>query len=142
MVGREGEADGDFRKKLQGRSIDMDEHYLRLHEDEYLREYLKVVDALTINNENRLQRQVEVLTVHKSEIELLKEQVEENKRSQLGLRDWLDGLRKELGIPADKAMVWDLSKTKQGQISFSEGTRNRERCRFVRKDKTGRDVIV
>jgi integrase/recombinase XerD len=52
--------------------------------------------------------------------DLLKEQVEENKRSQLGLMEWVAGIRKHLGIPADKAIVWDWTKTKQGQISFCE----------------------
>ena len=96
--------------------------------------YLDAIDFLTIDNSKRLQRENEMLKVRKSEYELLKEQVEENKRSQLALMDWADGLRKKLGIPADKAMVWDLTKAKQGQISFSEKTMNTVRCPFVSED--------
>ena len=82
--------------------------------------YLDAIDWLTINAENRLKRENELLKVRKSEYEQLKEQVEQNKRSQLGLMEWVAGIRKHLGIPADKAIVWDWTKTKQGQISFCE----------------------
>ena len=39
--------------------------------------YLSVIDVLTINDENRLKRENEMLKVKKSEFESLKEQVEE-----------------------------------------------------------------
>ena len=42
-----------------------------------LGEYLKVVDALTINEENRLKRKVELLTVEKGKLELLEEKMNE-----------------------------------------------------------------
>ncbi len=82
--------------------------------------YLDAIDWLTIDDSKRLQRENQMLKVKKSEYELLKEQVEENKRSQLGLMEWVKGLRKDLGIPAEKAMVWDMTKAEQGQISFCE----------------------
>ena len=94
------------------------QHYYRPDESELLGEYLKAVDMLTIDNSKRLQRENEMLKVRKSEYEYLKEQVEQNKRSQDGLMEWVKGLRKDLGIPAEKAMVWDWTKAEQGQISF------------------------
>lgn len=38
-------------------------HYLRIKESELLQEYLNAVDALTINSENRLRRQIETLKI-------------------------------------------------------------------------------
>jgi hypothetical protein len=39
-----------------------------------LQEYLKAVDSLTINEENKLKKQVRELTTKQSEIELMKQQ--------------------------------------------------------------------
>jgi hypothetical protein len=50
--------------------------------------------------------------------ELLKQQVEENKRSQQDVFNVVAALRKYLGIPPDKNIVWDWTKQKDGQISF------------------------
>jgi integrase len=54
-------------------------HYYRPQAESLLQEYLKVVDALTINEENRLKQKVEQLTVEKSEIEVLREEIEQLK---------------------------------------------------------------
>ena len=46
-------------------------HYVRVTEKALLTEYLKAVDALTINPENRLKRKVEKLEVEKNQFERL-----------------------------------------------------------------------
>lgn len=58
-------------------------HYLRIKESELLQEYLNAVDALTINSENRLRRQIETLKIDtdkftklENEIKKLRELVE------------------------------------------------------------------
>lgn len=46
----------------------MDNNYYRPREEELLQEYLKAVDYLTINNENRLEKKVEELTQKQDDI--------------------------------------------------------------------------
>lgn len=68
-----------IRNMLLGHSTDLDDVYYKPKSDDLLQEYLKAVDLLTINEENRLRVEVEQLTIKRSEIEQLKEQVEEYK---------------------------------------------------------------
>ena len=61
-------------KMLMGHDIGLEESYLRPNEKELLTEYLKAVNALTINEENRLKEKVTELEQKQSEIQLLKYQ--------------------------------------------------------------------
>ena len=60
--------------KLTGHTIPNSMGLLQIYskqtEDEMLKEYLKAVDNLTINPENRLKRKVEMLTIEKSKVDL------------------------------------------------------------------------
>lgn len=47
---------------LLGHSLGLGDSYLRFTEEEILQEYIKAIDNLTINDENRLRLQVRVLT--------------------------------------------------------------------------------
>jgi type II secretory pathway pseudopilin PulG len=69
---------------MLGHSLGLDDAYLRLSEEEVLTEYLKAVDSLTINNENRLQKQVTELTQKQDDIELMRA---EHQRKDLELRE-------------------------------------------------------
>ena len=64
-----------IRNLLTDHSVKLDKDYYYPTEEEKLAEYLKVVDDLTINDENRLKRQVEILQVKKSDYEVLREQL-------------------------------------------------------------------
>ena len=72
------------KERLLGHSLKLDDSYLRLSEEEILQEYLKAVDLLTVNNENRLQKQVTELTQKQDDIELMKA---EQRRKDLELRE-------------------------------------------------------
>lgn len=61
---------------LLGHDIRLKKHYVRLGEDEILEEYLKAVDALTINEENRLKRKVAELTIKTDRLDALAAQME------------------------------------------------------------------
>jgi hypothetical protein len=71
-----------------------------------LSEYLNAVDALTINEENRLKREVEMLKVRKSDYEFLKEQFEEYKQAQAAeyeqLQERIYNLNKRLAMEEGK----------------------------------------
>jgi hypothetical protein len=54
-----------------GHSIGLDDHYFTPVDTYVLREYLKVVDYLTINEENRLRLKLDELTKKKDEIEIM-----------------------------------------------------------------------
>jgi hypothetical protein len=61
--------DGDeYRKILTGHTIDVEDSYVMPRPEEVLEAYLKVVDDLTINEENRLKTKVEVLEEKIAEI--------------------------------------------------------------------------
>jgi integrase len=61
----------EAREMLMGHSIGLGDSYYRPTSDELLKEYLKCVDLVTINDENRLRRKVGELTEEKGEIELM-----------------------------------------------------------------------
>lgn len=54
-----------IRNMLTDHSVKLDKNYYYPTEEEMLQEYLKVVDDLTINEENRLKRKVELLEAKK-----------------------------------------------------------------------------
>jgi integrase len=56
---------------LTDHSVKLDKSYYYPTEEEMLQEYFKVVDDLTINEENRLRRENEMLKVTKSEYQML-----------------------------------------------------------------------
>jgi hypothetical protein len=73
-----------IRNMLLGHSTDLDDVYYKPKPDDLLQEYLKVVDMLTINEEHRLRRKVQQLTVRADKLELLHNEIQELK-DKLGL---------------------------------------------------------
>jgi hypothetical protein len=67
------------KEMFMGHSIGLDDHYFTpdIVENYVLNEYLKAVDNLTINEENRLKKKVKELTEKQSEIEVIKERHEQ-----------------------------------------------------------------
>jgi hypothetical protein len=65
----------EAREMLLGHSIGLNKAYYRPGEDEILQEYLKAVDGLTINEENRLKVKVKSLESETSKIDQLQSQV-------------------------------------------------------------------
>ena len=74
----------EAREMLLGHSIGLSDSYYRPDANEILTEYLKAVDLLTINEENRLRRKVEILEVKADKIEELQRTIDDVK-SKLGL---------------------------------------------------------
>jgi integrase len=74
----------EAREMLLGHSIGLNKAYYRPDESEILQEYLKAVDLLTINEENRLKREIEYLKIEKSQIDDLRSDLEQLKKSVLG----------------------------------------------------------
>lgn len=64
-----------IREMLVDHSIELDKNYYRPQEDDLLGEYLKVVDMLTINDENRLRREVQTLKIQKSQLERMEDEL-------------------------------------------------------------------
>ncbi len=62
---------------LVGHSTCLDKSYYKPQEEEILQEYLKAVDALTINNENKLKKQIEEVTKEKDQIKAMEEKHKE-----------------------------------------------------------------
>jgi hypothetical protein len=58
-------------EKLMGHSVGLSDSYYRATESELLNDYLKAIDSLTINEENRLSNKVRVLEVEKSRLDQL-----------------------------------------------------------------------
>jgi hypothetical protein len=59
------------KELFMGHSIGLDDHYFTPGDTYVLQEYLKAVDNLTINEENRLRIKVEELTKKKNEVETM-----------------------------------------------------------------------
>jgi hypothetical protein len=74
----------EIREMLLGHRIGIASSYYRPTEDEMLDEFMKAVDNLTINEENKLRRKVEMLTIEKSKVDEALSMIQEMK-SRLGL---------------------------------------------------------
>jgi hypothetical protein len=61
----------EIREMLLGHKIGIASSYYRPTEDEMLDEYMKAVDNLTINEENRLMREVKMLKIEANQFEKL-----------------------------------------------------------------------
>jgi hypothetical protein len=59
------------KELFMGHSIGLDDHYFTPEDTHVLHEYLKAVDYLTINEENRLRLKLDELTKKKDEIETM-----------------------------------------------------------------------
>lgn len=73
-------------KKLSGHKLDRDMTYVysKQTEEELLSSYESAIDALTINPENKLRREVKMLKIEKSKVDLALSQIEEMKK-RIGL---------------------------------------------------------
>jgi hypothetical protein len=60
-----------IKELFMGHSIGLDDHYFAPVEAYVLQEYLKAVDNLTINEENRLRKKLDELSKKKNEIETM-----------------------------------------------------------------------
>lgn len=69
----------EAREMLLGHSIGLSDSYYRPDSSEILEEYMKAIDLLTINPENRLKRQVQELTVKASEMDQLRNEIDQIK---------------------------------------------------------------
>ena len=74
----------EIREMLLGHKIGLTGAYYRPTEQDMLQEYEKAINLLTINEENRLKRKVEMLTIEKSKVDLALSQIEEMKK-KIGL---------------------------------------------------------
>ena len=66
-----------IKELFMGHSIGLDDNYFKPSENDVLEEYLTAVDWLTINEENRLKKQVKELTKKQDEIEIMKKRHKE-----------------------------------------------------------------
>jgi hypothetical protein len=73
----QAKVDAAAKEMLLGHSIGLDDKYYRPTPEQLLDEYLKAVDLLTIDDNNRLRRKVEELTIKTSDISALKNQIDE-----------------------------------------------------------------
>jgi site-specific recombinase XerD len=74
--------DTEIAKLLTGHTIGVRGRYLNYSEDDLLEEYLKAVDNLTINEENRLKLEVKGLEDKNTEIESLKAKINSMQQTQ------------------------------------------------------------
>jgi integrase len=69
---------------FQGRTPGIQAHYMRETESDLIKEYAKVIDLLTIDPTKRLQRQIETLTVQKTQYEEMKERMDRLEKNWIG----------------------------------------------------------
>jgi integrase len=70
----------EARLMLEGHSIGITDHYWRPSSQDILGEYMKAVNNLTINEENRLKLKIEKLEVEKTDFQALASEIAEIKR--------------------------------------------------------------
>jgi hypothetical protein len=85
------------KEMLLGHSVGLDDRYYRPTPNDLLEEFLKAVDLLTINEENRLRKKVEVLKAERDEIEMLKGRVQQKDDRLFVLENQMESLITALG---------------------------------------------
>ncbi len=77
----------ELRWLLEGHNLrGNDSHYIRVSEKHLQEEYEKAINCLTINEENRLKRTVEILKIDKSQLEAISKDVAFLKRKYKKLK--------------------------------------------------------
>ena len=69
--------DKTIREMLVGHNTGLDKSYYKAQDEEILQEYLKAIDSLTINNENKLKKQIEEVTKERDQIKAMEEKHKE-----------------------------------------------------------------
>jgi site-specific recombinase XerD len=88
----EADMNYEIRERLSGHTIGIAQRYLRFAEQKYIQEYLKAVDLLTINEENRLKKTVQELTTKTADNDyIIKTKLEEKDKE-------LENLKHELVV--------------------------------------------
>ncbi|MDQ6669064.1 MAG: hypothetical protein M3Y53_12685 [Thermoproteota archaeon] len=103
-----------IKEKLMCHSIGLDQAYFKPTENEVLQEYLKAVDNLTINEENRLKLEVKALkTEREKEISDLKNQMK-TMRSDIE-KELMNGMDQYFKNPNNKLqeLVNEVARLKQ-----------------------------
>jgi integrase len=77
--------DKTIREMLVGHSVGLDRVYLKMSDDEILEEYLKAIDSLTINNEHRLQKQLDHYKRKSEEIQEIRQQIDKDYEQKIKL---------------------------------------------------------
>jgi hypothetical protein len=94
--------DGLYVEKLMGHNIGIKAHYFKPTAQELLEGndrkmgYISMIDALTINDENRLRRENQILKVNKSEIEQLKEKAEKYESFMATFNPQIEAFQREI----------------------------------------------
>jgi hypothetical protein len=96
----------EAREMLLGHSIGLSNAYYKPDSNEILEEYLKAVDLLTINEENRLKRKVKTLTARSNDLDEIKTKL-------IDLESFKEKIFKELlptkGTPLAKDVLASIS---------------------------------
>jgi integrase len=78
-----------IKEMLMGHSVGLDDSYYRPNEKQLLTEYLKAINELTIHEENRLRRKVDILEAKNNEIANMKQEMNLVKQSMLDFQELL-----------------------------------------------------
>lgn len=73
-----------IKERLMGHDTKLENSYFKPIENEMLTHYLQCINELTVSEENRLRKKVEMLTVEKSKVDLALSQIEDMKK-RIGL---------------------------------------------------------
>ena len=69
-----------FKELMMGHSVELDNVYYddenQISREKVLTEYMKAVDMLTINEENRLKKKLEVVTIQLDKFSLLQDKID------------------------------------------------------------------
>lgn len=83
----EADVKTELRWLLEGHNLKAnDSNYVRTTEKRLQEEYEKAIDLLTINEENRLKRKVEILKIEKSRIDMLEAKIQKLEKKQGRIR--------------------------------------------------------
>jgi hypothetical protein len=128
--------DAEIREKLVGHTIGIATHYIRYSPEEMLQEYIKAVDLLTINEENRLKLKVDELQSKQSEIELMK--IEMKKQAdmiQMLSNDANDAYSQDRIIADAKKEIAELRTTLTGINDYVESLRKQVDDAILKEEK-------
>jgi hypothetical protein len=99
---------------LMNHSTGISDSYYRATETELLEDYLKAMDSLTINNQNRLQKQVAILSEKSREHNIeMKAKIDERNND-------IDELKTAVAFLADKVNAAIIANEPSSEVIFNQ----------------------
>ncbi|HEX7259110.1 MAG TPA: hypothetical protein VF242_13730, partial [Nitrososphaeraceae archaeon] len=133
------------KEKLMGhkKKQELDYNYFRPSESQLLQEYLKVVDDLTINEENRLQKQVQELKQHDDyQKHIIDKKIKEKDEEIANMRQAMRTVSESVDKMKNDFIVQQREKLERNKEIKDDFSKIRDDFRRIKSDLSTREILI